>query len=196
MAPGPAERLASSDAQAPATWPTDAERQVQIATQHYAFIWRSLRRLGVQPQAVDDAAQQVFVLAAEKVGCIAPGSERPYLFQVAVRIAMSIRRTYAQRREAMVGEALEEMADPAPLPDARTELLQQRQYLDELLDTLPMDQRTVFVLFEIERMETAEIAAMVAIPVGTVASRLRRARDSFRREAERLRKRLERRVKR
>jgi len=167
-----------------------------MAKQHYAFIWRSLRRLGVQPQSVDDAAQQVFVLAAEKVGRIAPGCERPYLFQTAVRITMSIRRTYAQRREAMLGEALEEVVDPEPLPDARAELLQQRRYLDELLDTLPMDQRTVFVLFEIECMETAEISAVVGIPIGTVASRLRRARETFRREAERLRRRLERKVKR
>jgi RNA polymerase sigma-70 factor (ECF subfamily) len=196
MVPGQAERLATSDAEASSPWPSDAERRAQMARQHYPFIWRSLRRLGVQPQAVDDAAQQVFVLAAEKVARIAPGSERPYLFQTAVRVAMSIRRTYAQRRESMLGDALDEMADPAPLPDARAELVQQRRYLDELLDALPMDLRTVFVLFEIECLETAEIASTLAIPVGTVASRLRRARETFRREAERLRNRLERKVKR
>jgi RNA polymerase sigma-70 factor (ECF subfamily) len=167
-----------------------------MARQHYPFIWRSLRRLGVLPQAVDDAAQQVFVIATEKVARIAPGSERPYLFQTAVRVAMSIRRTHAQRREGMLGDAQEELADPAPLPDASAELVQQRRHLDELLDTLPMDLRTVFVLFEIECLETAEIASMLAIPSGTVASRLRRARATFREAAERLRKRLDRGVRR
>ncbi len=196
MVQGHAERLAASDAAAANRWPSDPERQARMAREHYPFIWRSLRRIGVQPQAVDDAAQQVFVLAAEKIAQIVPGSERPYLFQTAVRIAMSIRRTYAQRRETIVGEAIDEMADPAPLPDASAELLQQRRHLDELLDTLPMDLCTVFVLFEIECLETTEIASMLAIPVGTVASRLRRARETFRREAERLRKRLERGVKR
>jgi RNA polymerase sigma-70 factor (ECF subfamily) len=195
MEPGRAVPLAAVDEGLDA-WPSDIGRQTQMARQHYAFIWRSLRRLGVEAQSVDDAAQQVFVLAAEKVACIAPGSERPFLFQTAVRVAMSIRRRYAQRREAMVGEGLDKIADASPLPDARAELLQQRKCLDELLDTLPMDLRTVFVLFEIERLESAEIAAMLEIPIGTVASRLRRAREMFRCEAERLRKRLERRAKR
>jgi hypothetical protein len=88
---------------------------------------RSLRRLGVAPQNVDDAAQKVFVLAAEKVAKVAPGSERPFLFQTAVRVAMSIRRTYGQRREAMIGEALDTIADPAPLPDAKADEMERRE---------------------------------------------------------------------
>jgi RNA polymerase sigma-70 factor (ECF subfamily) len=188
--------LAASDADAPGAWPSDAKRQAQMASQHYQFIWRSLRRIGVAEQAVDDAVQQVFVLAAEKIGRIAPGCERPFLFQTAVRVAMAVRRTYAQRREAMVGEELEAIADPAPLPDATAEERQRRKYLDELLDALPMDLRSVFVLFEIEGLASPEIASMLEIPLGTVASRLRRARDTFRDAAERLRKRLDRRVRR
>jgi RNA polymerase sigma-70 factor (ECF subfamily) len=190
-----AELLAASDADAPRVWPSDAKRQVQMASQHYQFIWRSLRRIGVAEQAVDDAAQQVFVLAAEKIAKIAPGCERPFLFQTAVRVAMAVRRTYAQRREAMIGEDLEEIADPAPLPDATAEDRQRRRYLDELLDALPMDLRSVFVLFEIEGLASPEIAALLEIPVGTVASRLRRARGTFRDAAERLRKRVDRKVK-
>jgi RNA polymerase sigma-70 factor, ECF subfamily len=184
----PLEAGATGDAQ---EWLSDAERPAQMARQHYAFIWRSLRRLGVAEQAVDDATQQVFVLATEKVARIAPGSERGFLFQTAIRIAMSVRRNYAQRREAMEEDQFDEMADPAPLPDVSAELQQQRRFLDQLLDALPMDLRTVFVLFEIERLETAEIASILGIPTGTVASRLRRARETFRLGAERLRKRLE-----
>ena len=45
--PGPAERLSDSDTEAPNQWPSDAERQAQMARLHYPFIWRSLRRLGV-----------------------------------------------------------------------------------------------------------------------------------------------------
>jgi RNA polymerase sigma-70 factor, ECF subfamily len=191
-----AGRLAASDADVPRVWPSDAKRQAQMATQHYQFIWRSLRRIGVAEQAVDDAAQQVFVLAAEKVARIAPGSERPFLFQTAMRVAMAVRRTYAQRREAMVGEDLEEIVDPAPLPDVTAEEQQRRRYLDDLLDALPMDLRSVFVLFEIEGLASPEIASMLEIPVGTVASRLRRARATFRDAAQRLRKRLDGRVKR
>jgi RNA polymerase sigma-70 factor (ECF subfamily) len=177
-------------------WPSDAARKARVATEHYAFVWRSLRRLGVAPQAVDDAAQQVFVLVIEKLAAIAPGCERPFLFQTALRMALSVRRTCAQRREAMIGDRLEDIVDTARLPDVAAEQQQRRQLLDELLDALPTDLRTVFILFEIERLESAEIALMLGIPVGTVASRLRRARETFREAAARLRKRLERSEKR
>src|SRR5579884_191433 len=94
-----ADPLAIAAAEMTGAWRSDAERQAQMAKDHYPFIWRSLRRLGVEAQGVDDAAQQVFVLAAQKIARIAPGAERAFLFQAAVRVAMSVRRTYAQRRE-------------------------------------------------------------------------------------------------
>jgi RNA polymerase sigma-70 factor (ECF subfamily) len=173
-------------------WPSDQTRKVQVANTHYPFVWRSVRRLGVAPQATDDAVQQVFVLVLQKLASIEPGCERPFLFQTALRVALSVRRNYAQRREAMIGEGLEDIADPAQLPDAAAEQQERRMVLDELLDTLPTHLRTVFILFEIERLESAEISLTLGIPVGTVASRLRRARAIFREGAARLRKRLER----
>jgi len=169
-----------------------ADRLASIARENYQFVWRSLRRLGVAAPGTDDAAQRVFVLAAEKLTVIVPGCERAFLFQTALRVAMSIRRTYAARREAAVGDALEDLIDPAPLPDANAEERQRRAHLDALLEALPMELRAVFVLFEIEGLESAEIGAMLEIPVGTVASRLRRAREIFGEQAARLRKRLER----
>jgi RNA polymerase sigma-70 factor (ECF subfamily) len=191
---GSAAPRVTSNGEAPPEWPSAATRQAQMAAEHYQFIWRSLRRLGVAEQGVADAAQQVFVLAAEKIATIVPGSERPFLFQTALRVAMSIRRAYAQRREAMVGQDLDELADPAPLPDDVAEHVRRRRHLDELLDALPLDLRTVLVLYEIEDLDSTEIASLLDVPVGTVASRLRRAREAFRRAAEHLRKRLERKV--
>jgi RNA polymerase sigma-70 factor (ECF subfamily) len=184
-------RLSVSEAGPRGSWPSHAARLSQIAADHYQFIWRSLRRLGVAEQAVGDAAQQVFVRAAEKSAWIVPGCERAFLFQTALRTAMAIRRTYAQRREAMVGEEINELVDAAPLPDALAEKRRFRAYLDELLDKLPMDLRAVFVLHEIEDLGSPDIASLLAIPIGTVASRLRRARAIFRAEAARLRRRLE-----
>jgi RNA polymerase sigma-70 factor (ECF subfamily) len=189
-----AASVAIREAVGPSTWPAHAERLMQMATDHYQFVWRSIRRLGVAEQAADDAAQQVFVRAAEKIVCIVPGCERAFLFQTAVRVAMAVRRTYAQRREAMVGEELDDIVDAAPLPDEAAQTRQFRDYLDQLLDALPMDLRIVFILYEIEGLGSPEIAEMLTIPVGTVASRLRRARAAFGANAARLRKRLERRA--
>jgi len=67
----------------------------------------------------------------------------------------------------------------APLPDEELGDRRARAVLDGLLDALPADQRAVFVLHEIEELTMAEIAVALSLPPGTVASRLRRARELF-----------------
>jgi RNA polymerase sigma-70 factor (ECF subfamily) len=158
---------------------------------NYQFIWRTLRRLGLPPDVADDTAQQVFVIAAEKIDQIALGSERAFLFQTAIRGAMSVRRDLARKRE--VGDSeLETLVDSILPPDEDLQERRHREYLDLVLAGMDDDLRMVFVLFEIEGLATAEIAALVGVPMGTVASRLRRSRDQFHEAAVRLRARLQR----
>jgi RNA polymerase sigma-70 factor (ECF subfamily) len=145
---------------------------------HFDFIWRSLRRLGVPHAEVDDCAQQVFWVAARKLDDIQIGSERAYLFSTAMRVASDARRSRTRRREVNEDDAGEPF-DPAPNPEQIADRRRARALLDEVLDELPMELRAPFVLFELEEMPTAEIAAMLEIPAGTVASRLRRAREEF-----------------
>lgn len=67
---------------------------------------------------------------------------------------------------------------------------QARMLLDQALDELPIELRTVFVLFELEGLTMAEIADVAALAPGTVASRLRRARAGFHAIAARLQARI------
>jgi RNA polymerase sigma-70 factor (ECF subfamily) len=60
------------------------------------------------------------------------------------------------------------------------------QLADAILAKLPEEQRLVFVLFEVEELSGEQIAELLELPVGTVRSRLRLARDAFRREVKRL----------
>jgi RNA polymerase sigma-70 factor, ECF subfamily len=60
--------------------------------------------------------------------------------------------------------------------------------LDALLASLPLDLRTVFVLYELEELTMAEIARALDLPMGTVASRLRRARETFEELSRRVRR--------
>jgi RNA polymerase sigma-70 factor, ECF subfamily len=196
MAGGQVAWIAPAANASPAETARDTARLERAALAHYPFVWRSLRRLGVAAHQVDDAAQQVFMCLAEKIDRVVPGCERAFVFQTAVRAAMAVRRDFAQRRESALGDALDDLVDPSPLPDAVAEEIQRRRQLDALLDTLPMELRTVFVLYEIEGLPSSEIAALLELPVGTVASRLRRAREAFSEAAARLRKRLERVVRR
>src|SRR5262245_52866877 len=59
----------------------------QLVVDHLEFVWRALRRLGVLPGDVDDAAQRVFLVANEKLALIESGRERAFLVGVAVRVA-------------------------------------------------------------------------------------------------------------
>lgn len=157
-----------------------------LVTQHADFVWRSLRRLGVPEAGADDATQQVFLVAQSKLDSIEPGRERSFLFGVAMNVAAHARRALARRREVGEDEAAA-VVDPRPLPDAALDERRARELLDEVLDAMEMDVRTVFVMFELEEMSMIEIAVVLGLPQGTVASRLRRAREDFRAHAQRLR---------
>jgi RNA polymerase sigma-70 factor (ECF subfamily) len=154
---------------------------------HFDFIWRSLRRFGLSDDRADDAAQQVFVVASRKLTSIQPGSERSFLIGTAMRVASDVRRSAPYRREIAHADPGAEL-EGGFRPDELVEQRQARALLDAVLDTMELDLRTVFVLFEIEELSTAEIAELLAIPHGTVASRLRRARDEFESSVERFRR--------
>jgi RNA polymerase sigma-70 factor (ECF subfamily) len=74
----------------------------------------------------------------------------------------------------------EDAPDPAPLSDELLEMRRARVQLDLLLDSMSIELRTVFILHELEQVAMSEIATMLGVPSGTVASRLRRARQVFR----------------
>ena len=153
------------------------------------FVRRSVRRLGVPEASADDATQQVFVIAQQKITTIAAGHERAFLFRVAINVASHARRAAARRREVL-GEDEAQLVDDAPGQDVALDQRRARALLDEVLDTLDVDLRTVFLLCELEEMTMSEVAVMLAVPPGTVASRLRRARVAFHEQAQRLRARL------
>jgi RNA polymerase sigma-70 factor (ECF subfamily) len=159
----------------------------QLVADQYTFIWRSLRGLGVASSFVDDAAQQVFLVAAQKIESIAPGSERSYLFATARGVAANARRSDSRRREVADEDAIAVVPDEETNPEELTEQKRARELLDRILAALPEDLREVFVLFELEEMTMAEVAELVSVPPGTVASRLRRAREEFQVLAQRLR---------
>jgi RNA polymerase sigma-70 factor (ECF subfamily) len=144
---------------------------------HYDQIWRLLRRFGVPPSQADDATQQVFLILAERMADVREGSERAFLFGTALRTASTLRRTGKR-------EFLTEHADlePSQFPgtDELADQRRARQALDAILQLMDADLRTVFVLYELQQFTSVEIADILGIPIGTAASRLRRARQQFR----------------
>jgi RNA polymerase sigma-70 factor (ECF subfamily) len=149
-----------------------------VVQRHFDFIWRLLRRLGVPHADVDDAVQQVFIVASGRREDIAEGSERAFLYGTAVRVASTARRT-ASRRQKGLAKLLWDTPAQSALPDEELERREAIALLDGVLTALPDESRRVFVLSDIEGMSAPEVAVFENIPVGTVASRLRRARELF-----------------
>jgi RNA polymerase sigma-70 factor (ECF subfamily) len=156
----------------------------ELVDRHLDFVWRLLRRLGLSASDADDVSQQVFMTAARQLAELPPGKERAFLYGTARRLAANARRTRQRRREAP-GELADELQAIGALPDEQVELARAAALLEDLLDRLPEDLRRVLVLAEVEEITVPAIAELEAIPVGTAASRLRRARAAFEKLLER-----------
>jgi RNA polymerase sigma-70 factor (ECF subfamily) len=159
---------------------SDVDRKARLErmiARDYRFVWRLLRRLGVAAQSVDDATQQVFLIASERLGDIREESERSFAFGTALRVAQTHRRRHV-RELAQVQH--DDLCTSGPDPEALAAQRRACEQLDRVLEQMPLELRSVFVLFELEGMTSPEIAQLAEVPLGTVASRLRRARERFR----------------
>jgi RNA polymerase sigma-70 factor, ECF subfamily len=156
--------------------PPDPVRVDVFVRQHHAFVWRVLRRNGLAPADADDAAQKVFLIAIERLSDIHAGSERAFLYRTAAHVASKAQRAVRRRPDtAAIGDRDE--PDHEPLPDALLDQRRARELLDRVLGELPDDLRATLILFDLEGLTKQEVAEALGIPPGTVASRVRRARD-------------------
>lgn len=167
--------LTTSRAAAPAA--ALKERLVAAVARHHQLVWRMLRRFGVPERDVDDAAQQVFLAFSHHLAQVEVGKEAAYLVAVVVRVAANARRK-VERSPEVLSDELETAAAPHT-PEGLLTQKQLREELDRALAALPLEQRAVFVLFELEGFSLPEIAESLQIPLGTATSRLRRARAYF-----------------
>jgi len=178
MTAAPARRLPAVE--------IDRARLERIFNDHHATIWRVLVRRGLAADAAADATQETFLLATQKLADIRAGSERAFLIGTAIRVAHSLGRK-------TVRWALAEDMDRY-LSGARSagETGEAVQLCDRVLSQVDDSLVEVFVLYELEGLTSPEIAELLQIPLGSVASRLRRAREQFREAAARIRLSLER----
>ena len=147
--------------------------------EHFDNLWRVVARLGVPRHSVDDVVQEVFITASRRHADIRAGQERRFLIGTAVRVSANYRTRACVRHEVAQGDWLDQVC--SSIPSAEQLLIEKRarEQLEQALDCLPEQQRSVFVLYELEGLSVAEIAELLGVPSGTVASRLGRARARF-----------------
>ena len=155
---------------------------------YFPYIWRSVRCLGVPASQTEDVAQEVFLIAHEKMAAFEGRSSiKTWLYGIALHRARFHRRQARQRGQSEAVDAERTHAPDAARPDRRAEDAEAARVVNAILLGLDDDQREVFVLAELEELSAPEIAEIIGVKLNTVYSRLRLAREAFARAAARFR---------
>jgi RNA polymerase sigma-70 factor (ECF subfamily) len=172
----------------PADFARLAGRRLDFAAvyrDHFDYVWTCLRRFGVADSALDDAAQEVFVVVHRRLDEFAGrAAVRTWLFAIARRIAFRFRRSAqraARRHDAL---AHRQVAPSPPDPDDAIRDAQARRRLHAFLDQLDDDKRAAFLLGELEGLGREELGRALGINPNTAYARLRAARLQFHRQFE------------
>jgi len=154
------------------------ERLARLFRDHLDVVWRTARRFGLSSAEAEDAAQQVFLVASKRLPDIPTDAERSFLVGAAINVARTMLRSKLRKREDLVEE--HDAMDGRPNPEELLGRARACAAADRIVASMPEDLRVAFVLFELEEMTMIEVSEVLGIPAGTVASRIRRARDVFR----------------
>jgi RNA polymerase sigma-70 factor, ECF subfamily len=149
---------------------------------HFDFVFRNLRRLGVAESAIDDGLQDVYLVALRRIGEFREGTyAKAWLFAIVARVAGNHRRSQRRRgnRESGVPLIEESVEGGALGPFEQTAQQQARRLLHAFLQQLDDNRRAAFVLAELEQLTAPEIAQALSANVNTVYSWLRAARGEF-----------------
>lgn len=164
--------------------PEGAERPTfaTVYQQYFDLVWSTARHLGVDAAALDDVVQEVFMVIHSRLETLRQTeSLRSWVYGVTRRTVSSFRR--GQRHRAASGAEFAVTADwtatAPPTPQSLSELSDQHRLLLRLLDEMDEAKREVFVLAELQEFTAPEIAEALEIPLNTVYSRLRLARQAF-----------------
>jgi RNA polymerase sigma-70 factor (ECF subfamily) len=129
---------------------------------------------------VDDLVQEVFLVAHRKGGYV-PGAGQPrtWLAAITLHVARSGHRSRSRRHEAPDELDQDALAYAGRDPSETLEIKKSLARVQQALDTLDLEHRAAFVLYEIEGEPCDTIAASFGVPVGTIYSRLHHARRRF-----------------
>ncbi len=156
----------------------------EVYQDNFRYVWRCLRSLGVDLSTLDDAVQEVFLVVSRKLSDFDGRSElRTWLYAIVLHIARQHRTKAARRARRFISDSAEMFAKDSfhALGDLRCEVEQNEQLelAQRALSALDDSKREVFVLACIEGMSAPEIADVTGVPVNTVYSRLRVAKQQF-----------------
>ena len=173
--------------------PVDVPSFQELCTRYFEFVWKCARAFGSKSDEIDDVVQDVFLVVQRRHADLKEERlARSWIYSITRRVVSSQRR---RRREhdSRAASDVDSLRSTEQSPLAVAEHNLEVRVLSALLDGLEERKREVFVLSEILEMSGREIAETIGVPMNTVYSRLRAAREEFDAAAQRQRKLLERR---
>jgi RNA polymerase sigma-70 factor (ECF subfamily) len=163
----------------------DAARFAEMATPHLDAAYNLARWLTRDPADASDVVQEAMLRALRFFGSFRGGSGKSWLLAIVRNTAMDWMRANRPAQIAPAsadhGDPLENIADEGDDPEAALIRVGNREQLDRLIDALPAEFRECLILRELEELSYKEIAAVTGVPLGTVMSRLSRARLTLQR---------------
>jgi RNA polymerase sigma-70 factor (ECF subfamily) len=147
----------------------------QLITRHFDYVHSVLYAKGVQDGDRDDVAQRVFLVVLRKLDGIEIDAEKAFLRGVAIREASHARRSHKRRRE-VGNDDFDLQSTPSMSPDELVRRKQELMQVADAVDELDENLRAVFIMSEVQEIPLAAIAEELGLPLGTVKTRLRKAR--------------------
>ncbi len=152
----------------------------QIYTRYFDFVWACTRRLGVSEAELDDVVQEIFVVVHSRIHTLEqPSSLRSWIYGIIKRTASNYHRSKRAQGAATLSPPPDIDYPLQPSPQELAEQSDHVKLLWELLDSLEPPKREVFVLAELDEMTAPEISMAIDVPLNTVYSRLRAARQEI-----------------
>ena len=176
----PSREVDESEAPRSAAPRSGSEAFPEIFQQHARFLWRTLMNLGVPSHEAQDLCQEVMLTVHRRLPDFDGRSLRGWMYGICVRVASDYRRSARVRREIPYGELPD-----AGLPAEQSEYVERRRDLARALHALEQlteEKRVAFVLYAVEGLPLGEIAEALEVPLQTVYSRIKSAREALRAE--------------
>lgn len=152
----------------------------EIARDHGRFMYTVAYRLCGRHEEAEDLVQTALVRVEKGLEGYTPGNLRGWLSRITTNVFLDEARRRKRRPVQPLPEDPERVLAGAPGADAALDAAALPDYIQRAIRTLPDDYRAALVLCDVVGMSYPEIAESLMVPVGTVRSRIHRARSSLR----------------
>jgi RNA polymerase sigma-70 factor (ECF subfamily) len=164
----------------------DVNAYNRLVLHYQQAVYNVAYRIMGEPQSAEDATQEAFVSAYRALNRFRGGSFKSWLMRIATNACYDELRRRKRRPQSSLDELTQDyesfsfLRSPAQGPEAQQQVLELMEAVEECLQTLPDEQRITAVLGDVEGYDYKEIAEITNVSLGTVKSRLSRARSKLR----------------